>query len=361
MLVTGYSSVIPHRIRGRFKWDGGGILKTLQDIQDLNHLNTSEIRWSVQVQAAGTLVEVEDAARKGEMGIISFQGASLLSRGRVGDRLVFHFRQIVCTEPLRASIEAYCTRKPTKWDNLLVTQALHHGESPLESLWVVIPHETTATYAFPGPQHIVTPTFSPSPRTPSRRRLNVHADRHFSRSSAARRPLRTPRSSARTSIQVHRRHSRIQQNTPPFPGDIKVITPPSTLSTSLASLPPSPPLHFAPAFHSQDHRAWRFKWDGGGVFNIFKTFKISKPSMPEDHGSWRNPQYLKTIEVQVGRWWDPQDTSRHPRHPRPQHLNTSRIRWSVQVQAAGTSVEVENAARKGEMGIISFQGASLLS
>ncbi|KAJ3478007.1 hypothetical protein NLI96_g10060 [Meripilus lineatus] len=87
--------------------------------------------------------------------------------------------------------------------------------------------------------------------------------------------------------------------------------PASTLSTSLASLPPSPPLLFAPAFHSQDHRAWRFKWGGGG---ILKTFV----------------QDIQDLNAST-----------------PQHRNTSGIRWSVQVQVAGTLVEVEDAVRKG--------------
>ena len=35
-------------------------------IQDIQDLDTSRIRRSVQVQVAGTLVEVEDAARRGD-------------------------------------------------------------------------------------------------------------------------------------------------------------------------------------------------------------------------------------------------------------------------------------------------------
>ncbi|KAJ3476535.1 hypothetical protein NLI96_g11089 [Meripilus lineatus] len=336
------SSIPEDRRAWRFKWDGGGTFKTFtQDIQDLN---ASGIRWLVQVQVAGTLVEVEDAVRKEEMGVISVP------------------RRIVYTNPLRTSIETW--RKVEAEE--LRQSSLNTSAPP----WCIHTRQRVLS-----PWHIYTPTFSQSITTQSARQLSplsppsaarhppqtldrspelrykftddtvasnktrgtvVGSSRHFKTiktstpqylntsgirwtvqvqvagtlvevENAARdwemgiisipsddstsTPIVTSlsifcrsastsnsRSFTRTSIQVHRRHSHVQQNT--------VIALALTLLTSLASLPPSPPLLFAPAFHSQDHRAWRFKWDGGGVFKIFKTFKISKLSIPEDHRSW---------------------------------------------------------------------------
>ncbi|KAJ3477028.1 hypothetical protein NLI96_g10750 [Meripilus lineatus] len=76
-------------------------------------------------------------------------------------------------------------------------------------------------------------------------------------------------------------------------------------------------------------------WDPQAI-QVFKTFKISKPSIPEDRRG-------RSRGLVVG-------SSRYSR-PSPQHV---RFDGSVEVQVAGTLEEVEDAARNGEMRIISL-------